>query len=127
MVAAPTVRHQSEPMNSGPVSSPTYASMRLAPPSPVRHDRQVVNGKPGGPSHNGHRALESGGTSARPEYHVNSSRRAHHASAASIAVSAAGTLSIIQAVATQCRGIWVIIAGRNRRSSGVTGSGAELS
>src|SRR5215831_12485846 len=62
-----------------------------------------------------------------PDYHVNSSRRAHHASAASIALSASGTLSIIQAVATQCRGIWVIIAGRNRRSSGVTGSGAELS
>src|ERR1700757_4790015 len=34
MVAAPRVRHQSEPMNSGLVSSPTYASMRLAPPSP---------------------------------------------------------------------------------------------
>jgi hypothetical protein len=65
--------------------------------------------------------------SPRPDYHDNSSRRAHHASAASIALSASGTLSIIQAVATQCRGIWVIIAGRNRRSSGVTGSGAELS
>src|SRR5215510_6028332 len=34
MVAAPRVRYQSEPMNSGPVSSPTYASMPLAPPSP---------------------------------------------------------------------------------------------
>src|SRR6516225_11799541 len=34
MVAAPRVRHQSEPGNSGPVSSPTYASIRLAPPSP---------------------------------------------------------------------------------------------
>ena len=65
--------------------------------------------------------------SARPDYHVNSSRHAHHASAASIALSASGTLSKIQAVATQCREIWVIIAGRNRRSSGVTGSGAELS
>jgi hypothetical protein len=61
------------------------------------------------------------------DYHVNSSRRAHHASAASITLSASGTLSIIQAVATQCRGIRVITAGSNRRSSGVTGSGAELS
>lgn len=35
-----------------------------------------------------------------------------------------GTLSMIQAVATQCRGIQVTIAGRTRRSSGVTGFGS---
>ncbi len=62
-----------------------------------------------------------------PDYHVNSSRRAHHASAASIALSASGTPPINPAVATQCRGIRVICAGSNLRSSGVTGSGAELS
>lgn len=62
-----------------------------------------------------------------PDYHVNSSRRAHHASAASIALSASGTPPINPAVATQCRGIRVICAGSNRCSSGVTGSGAELS
>src|SRR5262245_10899936 len=35
-----------------------------------------------------------------PDYHVNSSRRAHHASAASIALSASGTPPINPAVAT---------------------------
>jgi thiamine kinase-like enzyme len=71
-----------------------------------------------------------------PDYHVNSPRRAHHASAASIALSASDTptvpctpirSSMNPADATQCRGIRVICPGSNRRSSGVTGSGAERS
>src|SRR5262249_12030845 len=116
-------RHGTEPRRNPtphPAEGPEQR-LRLRPaprdPGPASH----ANSSPPAP----HRR---GGALARwPDYHVNSSRRAHHASAASIALSASGTLSIIHAVATQCRGIRLIIAGSNRRSSGVTGSGAELS